>query len=50
MYLCHACGEYIERGAEAGKPLKKWRNSYCCKTGKNARIWLKLQHSMPATP
>jgi hypothetical protein len=47
MYLCHACGNYIEREAEDGKPLKRWRMSYCEKTGKNARIWLKLEHNMP---
>lgn len=47
MYLCHACGNYIEREAEDGKPLKKWRKSYCEETGKNARIWLQLEHNMP---
>jgi hypothetical protein len=46
MYLCHACGEYIERETEGGK-LKKWRKSYCEKAGKDVRIWLKLSHNMP---
>jgi len=47
MYLCHACGEYIERESDDGLPLKKWRKSYCEKTGKDVRIWLKLWHGMP---
>jgi hypothetical protein len=47
MYLCHACGKYVEREVEDGRPLKKWRKSYCEKTGKNVRIWLKLEHNMP---
>jgi hypothetical protein len=46
MYLCHACGKYVEREAVDGK-LKKWRKSYCEKTGKDVRIWLKLSHNMP---
>jgi hypothetical protein len=44
MYLCHHCGEYIERKAEGGKP-KKWLKSYCEKTGKDTRLWLKLTHN-----
>jgi hypothetical protein len=47
MYRCNACGEYIERESNDGKTLKKWRKSYCEKTGKNVRIWLKLWHGMP---
>jgi hypothetical protein len=47
MYLCHACGEYIERESNDGKTLKKWRKSYCEKTGKNVRVWLKLEHNIP---
>lgn len=46
MYLCHACGNYIEREAEDGKALKKWRLSYCKTTGRKVRIWLKLEHNM----
>ncbi len=47
MYFCHACGKYVEREVEDGRPLKKWRKSYCEKTGKNVRVWLKLEHNMP---
>jgi hypothetical protein len=49
MYLCHACGKFIEREAEGDKPLKKWIKSYCQSTDKNVRIWLKLEHNMPST-
>ena len=48
MYLCHACGQFIEREAENGKPLKSWRKSYCQRSEKNARIWLKLEHNIPS--
>jgi hypothetical protein len=47
LYLCHACGSYLEREAEPGQPLKKWRTSYCEKTGKNVRTWLQVAHNMP---
>jgi hypothetical protein len=39
-YLCHACGNYIERQADDRKPLKKWRKSYCQQTGQTTRIYL----------
>jgi len=47
FYLCHACGEYIEREGEEGKPLPKWKKSFCEATGKNVRVWLKLEHNVP---
>jgi hypothetical protein len=49
MYLCHACGKFMEREAEDGKPLKKWIKSFCLSTGKDTRLWLMLKHNMPSS-
>lgn len=34
-YRCVHCGEVVER-----ESIKKWRNSYCSKTGRNVRLQL----------
>lgn len=47
IYLCHACGKQVEREAPEGQPLKKWRKSYCERTGKDARIWLTQRRHLP---
>jgi len=41
IYYCKNCNSFLYRKTETGKPHKKWIKTYCEKTGKNTRVYLR---------